>query len=134
MYYTADELKPKKSGGKSDELVNRMSENPEVEIDKCIGCMRCQRECPTRCIKMVPGPKERKGKPILIPTLHPAEEYKSELKEQVEETLSKCIGCSTCTTVCSPSCLSMKEIPLVDKAFDHIRPAAQAARVVASEK
>jgi len=134
LFYTAEELRLKEASDKKEELVNRMSENPQLEIDTCIGCRRCEKECPTRCVTMVDGPKMRKDKPIPIPTFHPAEEIKPEYGELVSQTLSKCIGCGTCITVCKPNCLKMKEIPLVENAFSHINPEEHGARVVVSTK
>jgi formate hydrogenlyase subunit 6/NADH:ubiquinone oxidoreductase subunit I len=134
LFYSAEELRLKEGSDKKELLVNRISENPLLEVDKCIGCRRCERECPTKCIVMVEGPKERKGKPILIPTFYPAEEFKSEYKDQISKTYSKCIGCSTCVSICPPKCLYMKEISMVENAFDHIKPMVQEARVVQSAK
>lgn len=134
LYYSAEELRLKEGGMHQEKLVNRISENPHLEVDKCIGCRRCERECPTRCIKMVEGPMERKGKPILIPTFHPAEEFKPEYKDEISETYSQCIGCSTCVSACPPKCLYMKEIPLVENAFYHIQPEEQEARIIETAK
>ena len=134
LYYSAEEIKLKTESERTDELRNRISENPQLDTEKCIGCLRCQRECPTQCIKMVDGPLERKGKPILIPTFHPAEDFKSEYKEEISKTYTQCIGCSTCVSVCPAKCLHMKEIPLAQNSFDHIRPKAQSARAVATAK
>ena len=134
LYYTAEEIRMKAVSDKKRELVNRISESPILDIEKCIGCRRCEKECPTRCITMVDGPQMRKDKPILIPTFHPTDEVKPEYKELVSKTLSQCIGCGTCITVCKPNCISMKEIPLVENAFSHINPEEHGARVVASTK
>jgi formate hydrogenlyase subunit 6/NADH:ubiquinone oxidoreductase subunit I len=136
LFYTAEELKLKKGGGKTEELVNRISENPRVDVEKCIGCMRCEKECPTRCIVMVDGPKMRKDKPIKVPSFHPVDEAKPEYADIVEKTLSKCIGCSTCVSICPPksNALHMKEIPLVENAFSHITPEEHGARVVVPMK
>jgi formate hydrogenlyase subunit 6/NADH:ubiquinone oxidoreductase subunit I len=118
------------------ELVNRISENPRVNLETCIGCMRCEKECPTRCITMVDGPKMRKDKPIKVPSFHPVDEQKPEYVDIVKNTLSKCIGCSTCVSICPPkaSALYMKEIPLVEGAFSHITPEEHGARVVVTTK
>jgi formate hydrogenlyase subunit 6/NADH:ubiquinone oxidoreductase subunit I len=136
LFYTADEIKLKKGGGRTDELVNRISENPHVDLEKCIGCMRCEKECPTRCITMVDGPKMRKDKPIKVPSFHPLDETKPEYADVVKVTLSKCIGCSTCVSICPPkaNALYMKEIPLVANAFSHINPEEHGARVVVTTK
>ena len=94
LYYSGPELKmPDEESDKKAILVNRIGEEPIVEIDVCIGCRKCERECPTRCIDMVDGPNLRKGKPIVIP----------------EFDYDKCIGCQQCVDVCPVDCLHMEE-------------------------
>jgi len=94
LYYTARELKmPDAQSDKEIVLINRIGEEPIVEVDVCIGCKKCERECPTRCIDMVDGPNLRKGKPIVIP----------------EFDYNKCIGCQQCVDVCPVDCLHMEE-------------------------
>ncbi|MFQ5837806.1 MAG: 4Fe-4S binding protein [Thermoplasmata archaeon] len=107
LYYHAEELS--KDPEKSDKelvLFNRMGENPILQVDICIGCLRCARECPTRCIEMVPGPKMRKEKPIMIPDV----DY------------SRCIGCAQCVDVCPVNCLHMEEIEVDNSFFYHVNP------------
>lgn len=95
LYYSALELKkPSEDSDKKVALVNRIGEHPILTVDVCIGCRRCERECPTRCIDMVDGPNVRKGKPILIP----------------EFDYTKCIGCQQCVDVCPVDCLEMEEV------------------------
>ncbi|MGI0148179.1 MAG: 4Fe-4S binding protein, partial [Thermoplasmata archaeon] len=85
LYYRADELRmPKENSDKEIVLINRIGEHPILEVDVCIGCRKCERECPTRCIDMLDGPNDRKGKPIVIP----------------EFDYTKCIGCQQCVDVC----------------------------------
>ncbi len=94
LYYSGPELKmPDEESDKKAVLVNRIGEEPIVEVDVCIGCRKCERECPTRCIDMVDGPNLRKGKPIVIP----------------EFDYDKCIGCQQCVDVCPVDCLHMEE-------------------------
>jgi len=94
LYYSGPELKmPDEASDKKAVLVNRIGEEPIVEVDVCIGCRKCERECPTRCIDMVDGPNLRKGKPIVIP----------------EFDYDKCIGCQQCVDVCPVDCLHMEE-------------------------
>ncbi|MEE9223910.1 MAG: 4Fe-4S dicluster domain-containing protein [Thermoplasmata archaeon] len=92
LIYSAEQVKTE--GEPSKKLVNKIEENPRLDVETCIGCRRCYNECPTKCIEMIPGPKMRKDKPIEIP----------------EFDYSKCIGCSTCCEVCKPKSLTMEEI------------------------
>ena len=106
LYYRADELRmPKENSDKEIVLINRIGEHPILEVDVCIGCRKCERECPTRCIDMLDGPNDRKGKPIVIP----------------EFDYAKCIGCQQCVDVCPVDCLHMEEIGHKDmQDFYHI--------------
>src|SRR5437870_3415022 len=106
LYYRADELRmPKENSDKEIVLINRIGEHPILEADVCIGCKKCERECPTRCIDMLDGPNDRKGKPIVIP----------------EFDYTKCIGCQQCVDVCPVDCLHMEEIGYKDlEGFYHI--------------
>jgi formate hydrogenlyase subunit 6/NADH:ubiquinone oxidoreductase subunit I len=76
------------------ELQNKIQELPLVDSEKCTGCQLCMRNCPTRCIEMVNGPKLRKDKPIKNPKID----------------ASECVGCSTCMTNCKFDALKMEAI------------------------
>lgn len=106
LYYRSEELRmPDTVSDKETVLINRMGEHPIVEADVCIGCRKCERECPTRCIDMLDGPNDRKGKPIVVP----------------EFDYTKCIGCQQCVDVCPVDCLYMEEIDYKDlQGFYHI--------------
>ena len=94
LFYHADELKkPDGSSDKKQVLLNRQGDEPILDVDVCIGCARCDRECPTGCISMTQGPNLRKGKPIQIP----------------EFDYTVCIGCQQCCDVCPVDCLHMQE-------------------------
>jgi len=92
LYFSAEELRSKKEEY-TGRLVNKIQENPVLDVNRCIGCMRCQRECPTGCIEMIPGPNIRKDKPIMVP------QFNYEL----------CVGCESCASVCPAKCLIMEE-------------------------
>ncbi len=120
LYYTAAELKmPDEVSDKKQVLINRIGEHPIVEVDVCIGCLKCERECPTRCIDMVGGPNLRKGKPIVIP----------------EFDYNKCIGCQQCVDVCPVDCLHMEEVSHGSMAdFYHIDQVTAGTPVVLLEE
>src|SRR5439155_779512 len=74
LYYRADELRmPKENSDKEIVLINRIGEHPILEADVCIGCKKCERECPTRCIDMLDRPDRKRivvwcTRPSLGPT------------------------------------------------------------------
>ncbi|UCD91969.1 MAG: 4Fe-4S binding protein [Methanobacteriota archaeon] len=92
IIYSADKLKAE--GKPTKVLKNKIEENPQLDEETCIGCKRCSRECPTRCIVMIPGKKMRKDKPI----------------ENPKFDYTKCIGCGTCAEICPSDSLLMEEI------------------------
>ena len=95
LFYRALELKkPDESSDKKQVLLNRQGDEPILDVEVCIGCSRCDRECPTGCISMTQGPILRKGKPILIPQFN----------------YDVCICCQQCVDVCPVDCLHMQEI------------------------
>ncbi len=95
LYYRAADLKMNDDeSDKKQVLLNRQGDEPILDVDTCIGCLRCDRECPTGCISMTQGPNLRKGKPIQIPQFN----------------YIVCIGCQQCVDVCPVSCLHMEEI------------------------
>ena len=107
LYYHAEELmKDPEASDKEKVLFNRLGENPILQVDVCIGCLRCARECPTLCMEMVPGPNERKDKPVPIPDV----DY------------SRCIGCAQCVDVCPVNCLHMEDVGVDDAFFYHVNP------------
>jgi len=95
LFYHSDELKkPDELSDRKQVLYNRQGDEPILDVDACIGCLRCDRECPTGCISMTNGPNLRKDKPIPIP----------------EFNYTVCIGCQQCVDVCPANCLHMEEI------------------------
>jgi NADH-quinone oxidoreductase subunit I/NAD(P)H-quinone oxidoreductase subunit I len=91
IIFTAEGIR-KETDGDRVPVVNRIEENPHLDSETCIGCKRCERNCPTRCIVMIDGPRMRKDKPIPNPKF----DY------------SVCVGCKTCVEVCPSDSLWME--------------------------
>lgn len=67
---------------------------PVLIDEKCIGCQRCAKVCPTDAIKMVEVGTNEKGKPIRRPLID----------------LSKCVACENCVEDCPKYALEMKVV------------------------
>jgi NADH-quinone oxidoreductase subunit I/NAD(P)H-quinone oxidoreductase subunit I len=95
LYFEAEELMVKDYSGEDwVDLENKIRELPIVDSDNCTGCQLCMRNCPTRCIEMIEGPKLRKDRPIKNP--------------KIDE--SQCVGCATCMSNCKFDALKMEAI------------------------
>jgi len=57
---------------------------PDIDKEKCIGCMQCVENCPDACIKLNPGRK-------------------------AEANLDHCKGCGICETLCPVKAINMKD-------------------------
>jgi len=69
-------------------------DRPVLEDDKCIGCSRCVKVCPTDVIEMYTAGENDKGKPIKRPKFD----------------LSKCVCCENCVEECPKDALWIKEV------------------------
>lgn len=72
--------------------------------EACIGCLACERICPSRIIKVVPGPKKES----------PATGKKRGYCDDFTLDLNACIYCELCVQVCPTDAILMvreKEIP-----------------------
>ena len=69
-------------------------DRPELDSDKCIGCSRCVKVCPTGVIEMYTAGENDKGKPIKRPKFD----------------FSKCVCCENCIDECPKDALKIKEV------------------------
>ena len=69
-------------------------DKPALEDDKCIGCTRCAKVCPTGAIEMYTAGENDKGKPVKRPKFD----------------LNKCVCCEKCVEECPKDALCIKEV------------------------
>jgi len=69
-------------------------DKPELVTEKCIGCTRCVKVCPTDVIEMYTVGENDKGKPIRLPKFE----------------LDKCVCCELCVEECPKDALWIKEV------------------------
>ncbi len=99
LIYPAQSLKATMEEPPAFALVNHMREAPALEAEACIGCSKCVEVCPTNCIIMDTGVKDRS--------------FKSGRTRNIQNPYfdyTLCIGCATCVEVCPADCLTM--VPL----------------------
>jgi len=96
LIYPARSLKVTMDEPPAQTLVNHLCESPALEAETCIGCSKCVQNCPTNCIIMDAGVRDKtlkSGKTRNIQ--NPCFDY------------SLCIGCTTCVEVCPSDSLMM---------------------------
>ena len=99
LIYPAQSLEATMGEPPAFALVNHMRETPALEAEACIGCSKCVEVCPTNCIIMDTGVKDRSLKSGRTRNIqNPYFDY------------TLCIGCATCVEVCPADCLTM--VPL----------------------
>jgi len=72
---------------------------PEIDFDKCTGCMACVKVCPRDIIKMVPDKAS-----VFVECNSP-----SRGKEVMDACSRGCIGCTKCVKVCPVNAISMQD-------------------------
>ena len=102
---------PERSIGFEERGYNVIRSRLHVDIDDCIGCMKCERACPVSCIKIetVKAPKTTDlgetsngtGKRLLV--------------ARFDIDMAECCYCNLCTYPCPEECIFMVGGPNMDK-------------------
>ncbi|MDR2866053.1 MAG: 4Fe-4S binding protein [Methanomassiliicoccaceae archaeon] len=71
-----------------------ITDRPELNAGKCIGCTKCVKVCPTDAVEMQTVGENDKGKPIKVPKFD----------------VSRCICCENCVIECPKGAITIKEV------------------------
>jgi len=70
------------------------TDRPELNDEKCIGCARCVKVCPTKVIEMYVAGDSEKGKP----------------KKRPKFDNSRCVCCQNCVDECPKDAITIREV------------------------
>ncbi len=101
--------RPDRDIGFEQESYNVIRSRLHVDIDDCIGCLKCERVCPVDCIK-IETVKVEKGTDI--PDIHHTGETskgtkKALLLQRFDIDMTECCYCNLCVYPCPEECIFM---------------------------
>ncbi len=82
----------------------------QVDIDDCIGCMKCERACPVQCIKIQTVKSGAKGVDLLDighTGVTSNDTKKALIVTRFDIDMSECCYCNLCTYPCPEECIYM---------------------------
>ncbi|MFQ6676892.1 MAG: 4Fe-4S dicluster domain-containing protein [Fidelibacterota bacterium] len=82
----------------------------QVDIDDCIGCMKCERACPVQCIKIQTVKSGAKGEDLLDighTGVTSNDTKKALIVTRFDIDMSECCYCNLCTYPCPEDCIYM---------------------------
>jgi NADH-quinone oxidoreductase subunit I len=102
--------RPERNIGFEHENYNVIRSRLHVDIDDCIGCLKCERACPVDCIKIETIKSPTRGEDI--PNVkHTGETSNGTKKAMVVSRftidMSECCYCNLCTYPCPEECIFM---------------------------
>jgi NADH-quinone oxidoreductase subunit I len=102
--------RPERNIGFEHENYNVIRSRLHVDIDDCIGCLKCERACPVDCIKIDTIKAPTRGEDI--PNVkHTGETSNGTKKAMVVSRftidMSECCYCNLCTYPCPEECIFM---------------------------
>ena len=100
---------PERNIGFNHSEYNLIRSRLHVDIDDCIGCLKCERVCPVDCIK-IETVKVEKGTDI--PDIHHTGETskgtkKALLLQRFDIDMTECCYCNLCVYPCPEECIFM---------------------------
>ena len=101
--------RPERNIGFNEESYNVIRSRLTVDMDDCIGCLKCERACPVDCIK-IETHKVEKGED-LVDANHTGitsnGTQKRLLVTRFDIDMSECCYCNLCTYPCPEECIFM---------------------------
>ena len=82
----------------------------QVDIDDCIGCLKCERACPVQCIKIVTVKSGAKGEDLMDighTGLTSNGTKKALIVTRFDIDMSECCYCNLCVYPCPEDCIYM---------------------------
>ncbi|HIC37982.1 MAG TPA: 4Fe-4S dicluster domain-containing protein [Candidatus Marinimicrobia bacterium] len=102
--------RPERDIGFDLDSYNVIRSRLQVDIDDCIGCLKCERVCPVQCIKIVTTKAETKGEdlPDIGHTGITSNGTKKALiVSRFDIDMSECCYCNLCVYPCPEECIYM---------------------------
>ena len=102
--------RPERNIGFEHENYNVIRSRLHVDIDDCIGCLKCERACPVDCIKIDTIKAPTRGEDITV-VKHTGETSNGTNKAMVVSRftidMSECCYCNLCAYPCPEECIFM---------------------------
>ena len=102
--------RPERNIGFEHENYNVIRSRLHVDIDDCIGCLKCERACPVDCIKIdtIKAPSRGEDIPDVKHTGETSNGTKKALVvSRFTIDMSECCYCNLCTYPCPEECIFM---------------------------
>lgn len=102
--------RPERNIGFSVDNYNVIRSRLQVDIDDCIGCLKCERVCPVQCIKINTVKAESKGEdlPDISHTGITSKGTKKALiVSRFDIDMTECCYCNLCVYPCPEECIYM---------------------------
>jgi len=110
--------RPERNIGFDHSNYNVIRSRLQVDIDDCIGCLKCERACPVQCIKIVTEKAPTRGEDIQE-IGHIGVTSNSSRKAMVvtrfDIDMTECCYCNLCTYPCPEECIFMTGGPNSEK-------------------
>lgn len=110
--------RPERNIGFDHDNYNVIRTRLHVDMDDCIGCLKCERACPVDCIKIVTEKAPERGsdiKEIKHVGVTTNGTRKAMVVTRFDIDMSECCYCNLCTYPCPEECIFMTGGPNSEK-------------------